>query len=88
MKDIFQNDTPRRAWFQRIIAACLIIGAFLCIYQPEVRMLKEWAKYACSEDENLKLWELYCESDKKTKKPKGARNWTFKNYHFFFEIFL
>lgn len=46
MKDIFQNDTPRLAWFQRIIAAALMIGAFLCIYQPEIHAVKEWAKYA------------------------------------------
>lgn len=58
-----------------IIRSCVQIEIFF----------KEWAKYECSENEDLKLWEIYCANDKKTNKPKGARNWTFKDYHFFYE---
>ena len=49
-----------------------------CCVQIEI-FFKEWAKFECPDD----LLKLYNIEDKKTKKPRGARTWNFKNYFFF-----
>ena len=53
-----------------------------CCVQIEI-FFKEWAKNICSEIQDNEFWKLYNVIDKENGKPKGARNWTFKNYYYF-----
>lgn len=55
-----------------------------CCVQIEI-FFKEWAKYICSEDNESEFLKLYSVMDKKNNRPKGARNWTFKDYYYFNE---
>ena len=50
-----------------------------CCVQIEV-FFKEWAKFICSENNDIELFKLYNEEYKRTKKIKGARNWNFRDY--------
>ncbi|GAA0746246.1 hypothetical protein GCM10009431_22380 [Gaetbulibacter jejuensis] len=50
-----------------------------CCVQIEV-FFKEWAKYICSEHNDIELFTLYHEKYRKTQEFKKARNWNFRNY--------
>lgn len=58
-----------------------------CCVQIEL-FFKEWLKYYCAEkgfEEQLRLYNII---DRKTKKPKGARNWNFRDYFVIKQHFL
>jgi hypothetical protein len=61
-----------------IIRSCVQIEVFF----------KEWAKYLCSEENDIELFKLYHEKHKKSKGIKGARNWNFSDYFIIKEKFL
>ncbi len=44
--EMFENLTPKKKLFQRIIGIVLIFGAILCIYQPEYHALRVFTRYA------------------------------------------
>jgi hypothetical protein len=43
---MFENLSPRKKLFQQIISVLLILGAALCIYQPEYHALRVFTRYA------------------------------------------
>ena len=44
--EIFDRDIHAYPWLERIIAAALLVGVILCIYQPEYQSIKVWTRYA------------------------------------------
>jgi endonuclease/exonuclease/phosphatase (EEP) superfamily protein YafD len=44
--EIFNRDIDAFTWPERIIAGVLVVGALLCIYQPEYHIIKSCTKYA------------------------------------------
>ncbi|MBL7818706.1 MAG: endonuclease/exonuclease/phosphatase family protein [Saprospiraceae bacterium] len=43
---MFERLTPQKQLFQRVASAVLIVGALLCIYQPENHLLRGFTRYA------------------------------------------
>jgi endonuclease/exonuclease/phosphatase (EEP) superfamily protein YafD len=44
--EIFEQTTPQTRWIERFISFLLLLGIALCIYQPEIGVIKKWAQYA------------------------------------------
>jgi endonuclease/exonuclease/phosphatase (EEP) superfamily protein YafD len=44
--EIFEQTTPRYKWLERLVSFLLLAGIAVCIYQPEIAIVKKWAQYA------------------------------------------
>lgn len=58
-----------------------------CCVQIEL-FLKEWCKFICMEKEFENQLKLFNTIDKKTQKPRGAKNWNFRDYYTIKEKYL